>query len=102
MPHACEFIFVACGVQQPRVYTNVATRQRERVDIRIVDNEKSEILAAVVGLRGNPAADFVDVLGYQWILYHSAGGAYLCHDRTANLRLIRFRQYGIGRTSHVR
>ena len=61
--HAGEFVFIAGRIDQAGMHTDVAAGQGEGIDIGIVDDEEREALAAVVGLRGNAVAHFVDVLG---------------------------------------
>ena len=100
--HAGQFVFVTSRLEQTGVHADEAAGQGEGIDIRVVDNEEREALAAVIGLCGDAAADFVDVLGDQRIFDDGAGLPDLRHDGAAESRLVGLRQDGIGRAAHVR
>ena len=84
------------------MHADEAAGEGEGVDVRVIDHEELETLAAVIGLGGDAAADFIDVLGDQRILDDRAALAELRHDRAANLGLFRLGQHRVGRAAHVR
>jgi hypothetical protein len=100
--HPREFVFVARGLQQPGVHADKAAGEGKGVDIRIVDDEELEALAAVVGVSRDPAANFVDVLGNERVLDDRSAESNLRHDCSPEPGFVRLGQHGIGRASHVR
>jgi hypothetical protein len=100
--NASEFVFTAGCVDQASVYPDIASRQRERVNTRIVDNEKRKFVIAIVGLRCDAVADVIDVLGYLRVFDELSTHAYAAHDGAPNLRFLRLVQDGVRRTTHVR
>ena len=86
--NACQFVLVTGRLEKPRVHTDEAAGQGKGIDIRIVDDEEREALAAVIGLCSDSATDFVNVLGHQRVFDNRAGLADLRHDRAAEPRLV--------------
>ena len=84
-----QFAFVACRLQQARMYADITTRKRKCIDVRIVDDEKCKALTTVIGLGRDATPDLIDVLGNQRVLDHVTRLAELRHDRSPDPRLLR-------------
>ena len=64
--YTSEFVFVATCFDEPCMDSNVAARECESVDVRIIDNKKSELVITIVGLSGDTVPNFVYVFGDLW------------------------------------
>ena len=100
--NASELVFVASCFEQAGVNANVTARQGERVNSVILDDEESEVAIAVIGLRSDFIADFIDIFVDQWVLDNQATFANVAHDRAPDLCFIIRRKNGVSRATHVR
>ena len=100
--YACKLILIARRLDQARMNADITAWQRERVDMRIINNKKSELLFALISLRGDAVPDLVNVLGNLRVLDHRATATDVPHDGPANLRFSCLCKNRVGRTAHVR
>ena len=85
-----EFILITSCLEQARVHPDIPAGQGECIDIRVLNDEESETVVTVIGLRGNPVSDLADVLVDQRIFYELTAGANLLHDHAADTRFLVF------------
>ena len=99
--HAGQFAFGGGRVNQARVYADVAPRQRECVDGLGLDDEKVELVVAVLRPVGQPPAQVGYVLVDFRVGHESAGAAELLDDAQRDLPLLLARQHRVGCAAHV-
>ena len=81
---------------------NISARQGEGIDAPVLNNKKSVVLLAVIGLSRNPVADLVDVFVDQGVLNDLTAVANTAHDRPAQPRFVIRGQDRVGRAAHIR
>jgi hypothetical protein len=84
------------------VDANVATGECKGVDVRVIDNEKGEILLAIVGLSSYAVPDFIDVLGDLRVFDNHTAASNVSHDRAPDLRFGVLRENSVSRAAHIR
>ena len=98
---SCEFVLVPGCLEKSRMHANVAAGQGKGVDSRVLHGEKRELVIAFVRLGRNPAADGVEVLGYQGIFHDLAAVADVAHDHAPDLSLGAVVENRVGRAAEI-
>jgi hypothetical protein len=100
--YTSEFVFTATSFNEPRVNANEATGERKSIDVRVIDDEKAEILLAIVGLSSYAVPDFINVFGDLRVFDNLAAASNVSHDRAPDLRFDVLRENCVRRAAHIR
>ena len=100
--YASQLVFVARGIDQAGVNTDISAGQGEGVDPGVINDKEREFMIPVVGLCGNAVANFVDVLGNLRIFDQLPAHPNAAHDCAPDLGFLRLIEDRIGRAAHIR